>query len=153
DSRAHAQEHATFQFVDRVTDREKVAIAGRAERGRIEVRMFMQNVVADANVRRNRHIQSHTGGKNAEVLMRIIAFENMAANRFTQAQSPERTFANNVVNLARFAPQAKFAAANVASDTFTRGTDPRQLVIMNRPRAVQANVRNPAALHQVDELP
>src|SRR2546429_9789382 len=104
--------------IDRVTHGKKIAIAGSAECSGIEVWMLVQDVVSDTDVRSHRQVQSHAGGQNADVFVRIIAFENMPADRLAQAHSAACSFADDVVDLARFAPQAKFAAADIAGHAF-----------------------------------
>ena len=93
--RADAEEDAAFEPIDGVADGQKIAVAGGAERGRIEVGMLVQDVVADADVDRDRHVQPHAGGEDAEVLVRIIAFEDVPADRSRRgpgrAAAPSRT--------------------------------------------------------------
>ena len=68
--------------------------------------------------RGHRHVQPHAGGENAEVFVRIIAFQNVPADRFAQAQAAGRAFADDVVDFARLAPQAEFAACGYSGRRF-----------------------------------
>src|SRR4029079_14826816 len=132
DSRSHAKKDTAFEFAHGIADREEVAIAGSAVGTGIEVGMLMQNVIENADVSRDGYAEAHAGCQYAEVLMRIVAFENVAADRLAQAHSAAGAFTHDIIDLARFAPQTEFAAANVARHTFARRADPGQLIVMNR---------------------
>ena len=57
DGGAHAKEHSAFESIDRVTDCQKIAVAGGAEGSRIEIGVLVENVVTDTDVSRDRDVQ------------------------------------------------------------------------------------------------
>ena len=55
DRRAEAEHHAAFQPLHRAREDQEIAIAGRAQRRAVAIRMLVQDVVADARMHRDRH--------------------------------------------------------------------------------------------------
>ena len=81
-----------------------------------------------------------------------VAFLDSPPHIFTQAQREVRGFANDVIQITGFAPEAEFTAADVTRHAFRGGADARQLVIVNRARAVHGDVSNKSALDEVDHI-
>src|SRR6266851_7754734 len=101
----------------------------------IAIRMFMNDVVSDADVYRDRNPQANAGRENADGFMRKWPVQDSAAQRFAETH-PRRCGRNHIVHLAGFMPKAELAGLNVASHALGRGADQSQFPIMDRPRAV-----------------
>ena len=112
--------------------------------------MFVDNIVANADVNRERDTETDCRGKNTYVLVRERAIENSPAQCFAQSQPGLRSLANSIVYSTGLFPQPKLAGANVACHAFGRRSDQGKLPIMDRASAVHANVANQAPLHHVD---
>src|SRR6202034_2010893 len=104
DGRAEAQQHAAFEALGRAGEDQEVAITGRAEGRAIAIGMLMQNVVADADVRRNRYGTAVARGEHAQILPRIGAFHDAPARVLTESQAASGSLAHPVVQLAGFVP-------------------------------------------------
>src|SRR5215831_17596933 len=153
DGTAEVQQHTSFQPLDRAGEDQEIPITRRTDGSAVAVGMFVNDVVPDSGMYRDRHAQSIRRGKDRETAMRIVALLDPATDVLAETQTLRRGLANPFVQFAGFLPEAKLAGANVAVDALRGRADPRQLVVVDRACAVHRDVVDVAALHQVDQVP
>ena len=114
--------------------------------------MFVNDVITDADVCGDGDVESDSSGKNADVFVRVIAFEDVASDRFAQSNAFLRRCLGNEVEVACFCPQSKFSGADVFAHAFGGCADASKFVVVNGAGAIARNMGDEAAFHQVDEI-
>src|ERR1700693_917716 len=125
---------------------QEIAIARGSVGGTVAVRMFINDIVADPGVNSGWNRQPVGRGQDAQIPVRVVAFENPPPDVLTQSQRETLPFRDPIVQLASFAPQAEFTGPDVSSHAFGGGALAGQLVVVNGTRAIHSNVINEAAL-------
>ena len=114
--------------------------------------MFVDDVITDADVCGDGDIESDCSGKNADVFVWVIAFEDVAPNGFAQSNAFLRRCLGNEVEVAGFGPQSKFSGADISTHAFGGCADAGKFVVVNGTGAIARNMGDEAAFHQVDEV-
>ena len=114
--------------------------------------MFVDDVITDADVCGDRDIEPDSGGKNADVFVRVIAFEDVASDRFAQSNTFLRRCLGNEVEVASFCPQPKFSGTDIFAHAFGGRADAGKFVVVDGTGAIARDMGDEAAFHQVDEI-
>src|SRR5262249_53232869 len=77
--RAKVQQNTAFQPGDCLGEDQEVLIARLSQRGTVAVGMFVQDVIADADVYRHRHSKPNSRGQYTQVLVRKSTFEDLSS--------------------------------------------------------------------------
>ena len=114
--------------------------------------MFVDDVITDADVCGDGDIELDSSGKNADVFVWVIAFEDVAPNGFAQSNAFLRCCLGNEVEVAGFGPQSKFSGADIFAHAFGGCADAGKFVVVNGTGPIARNMGDEAAFHQVDEI-
>ena len=112
----------------------------------------MNDVITDADVCGDGDVESDSSGKNADVFVWVIAFEDVASDGFAQSNAFLRRCLGNEVEVAGFGPQSKFSGADIFAHAFGGCADAGKFVVVNGTGAIARNMGDEAAFHQVDEI-
>ena len=104
DGRTEVEQHTAFEILDRPGEDEEIAVACASMSGAVAVRVFVQDIVTDADMDRSRDREAPRRRKHAPVPVRIIAFGDALSDVLAEAESLARGFRDPVVQLAGFAP-------------------------------------------------
>ena len=114
--------------------------------------MFVDDVITDADVCGDGDVESDCSGKNADVFVWVIAFEDVAPDRFAQSNAFLRRCLGNEVEVAGFGPQSKFSGADIFPDAFGGCAYAGKFVVVYGTGAIARDMGDEAAFHQVDEI-
>ena len=115
--------------------------------------MGMNDVAADADVRRDGHAHSPPGRRDAQWAKRELFFLDRSADGLAQTLATVGGLKHKIVQAARLLPQAKLAALDPFRDVLARAATPCQLEIVDDARAVGGEVSHEPALDEIDEIP
>ena len=114
--------------------------------------MFVDDVITDADVCGDGDIESDSCGKNADVFVWVIAFEDVAPDGFAQSNALLRRCLGDEVEVACFCPQSKFSGADISAHAFGGRADAGKFVVVDGTGTIARNMGDEAAFHQVDEI-
>src|SRR5947209_11724000 len=101
--------------------------------------MFVNDVVPDADVHRQRNILAPGSGGKAEIAIGKRAVCNRFTDSFTKAKAIARRLLDYLIEFAGLAPHAEVTAPNVASHTFGGGAVASEFVIVDDACPVHGN--------------
>ena len=118
DRGTEVEHHAPFEPFHRFGEDQEVSVACFAQRSAVAVGMFVNDVVADPDVRGYRDAELIGGSEDADVGVRIGVGQDAAAAILAQPQTEPGRFLDPLVKVSGLVPQSELAAANVARHAF-----------------------------------
>lgn len=152
DCRANVEEHAAFEILDGAGENQEIGVAGLTKGSTIAVGMGVDDVGPDGDVAGAGNAFAIAGSGDGKVTMREAFFLDGSADCFTEALIATGRFADDVVESARFFPEAKLAFLDVFGNVFRSAADQGKLEVVDEARAVGGEVGDEATLDQVDEV-
>ncbi len=143
--------HAPFQPRYALGEDEEVGVGGGAGGGRVEVGVLVDDVLADGHVDRHRHAQANAGRQHARLTIGELLLLDHPPESFAQADAAPRGGDGGLVDSARLLPQTELAAGDVPGHALAGPADHGQLEVVDRPGAVEGQVREQSPLHEVDQ--
>ena len=124
---------------------------GLAGGGGIEGRVLVDDILAKADMDRDGDAEAVSRGENARLAVRKVFFLDHASGGLAQADAIARGLRRGGVEAAGFVPETELAGADVARDALASLSDQGELEIVDHAGAVERDVGEQAALHQVDQ--
>ena len=113
--------------------------------------MLVNDVQADADVNRDRHVPPHAGRQHALLAIGKLLALDHSPDGLAQPDAVALGLAGGVVDPAGFGPEAELPLGHVSGDALGGRADQCQLEVVDCPRPVQGQMRQQPALDQIGQ--